>query len=77
MKKNKKKKVNEKKPSRFTLPEETKRYILGILFFLGTIILVLSFFGKAGVAGRVINSFLNFLIGKSIYLLPFILLLAG
>jgi len=77
--KNKRKNAIEKqrKPSRFALPEETKRCIWGALFFLGAIILALSFFGKAGVAGRVISSFLNHFIGKSIYLLPFILLLVG
>jgi len=67
----------QKKPSRFALPEETKRYIWGALFFLMAAILALSFFEKAGVAGRVIFSFLNYLIGKSIYLLPFVLLLGG
>jgi len=77
--KNKRKNAIEKqkKPSRFTLPEEIKRYIWGALFFLGATILVLSFFEKAGVAGRVIFSFLNYLIGKSIYLLPFILVISG
>jgi S-DNA-T family DNA segregation ATPase FtsK/SpoIIIE len=79
MRKNKRKNAIEKQKKRmgFALPEETKRYIWGALFFLMAAILALSFFEKAGVAGRVIFSFLNHLIGKSIYLLPFILLLAG
>jgi len=79
MRKNKRKKTieKEKKPSRFALPEETKKYILGIIFFLFSLILILSFFEKAGVAGKAIYSFLNSFVGKSIYLLPPLLILAG
>jgi len=79
MRKNKRKKTieREKKPSRFALPEETKKYILGIIFFLFSLILILSFFEKAGVAGKAIYSFLNSFVGKSIYLLPPLLILAG
>jgi len=79
MRKNKRKNAIEKQKKRmgFTLPEEIKRYIWGALFFLMAAILVLSFFEKAGVAGRIIFSFLNYLIGKSIYLLPFILVISG
>ena len=77
--KNKRKNAIEKqkKPSRFALPEEIKRYIWGILFLLMALILVLSFFGKAGVAGRLIFFLLNYLMGKSIYLLPVILVISG
>jgi len=78
MRKNKAKKVvkKERKIS-FPLPEETKRYILGIIFFLFSLILILSFFEKAGVAGKAIYSFLIFFVGKSIYLLPLFLIFAG
>jgi S-DNA-T family DNA segregation ATPase FtsK/SpoIIIE len=67
----------QKKPSRFALPEKIKRHILGIIFFLLVIIFSLSFFGKAGVAGKAIFSLLLSLIGKSIYLLPLVLTLSG
>ena len=79
MRKNKRKKTieREKKPSRFALPEEIKKYILGIIFFLFSLILILSFFEKAGVAGKAIYSCLNSFVGKSIYLLPPLLILAG
>jgi len=79
MRKNKRKKTieREKKPSRFALPEETKKYILGIIFFLFSLILILSFFEKAGVAGKAIYSFLNSLLGRSIYLLPPLLILTS
>ena len=78
MRKNKGKKVIKKERKiNFPLPEEIKKYILGIIFFLFSLILILSFFEKAGVAGRAVYSFLNFLCGKSIYLLFPILILAG
>ena len=69
--------AKEKKSSRFALPEEIKRYIWGVLFFLLAIILILSFFEKAGVMGRAISFILNHLIGKLIYLLPVILDISG
>ena len=69
--------AKEKKSSRFALPEEIKRYIWGVLFFLLAIILILSFFEKAGVMGRAISFILNHLIGKLIYLLPVILVISG
>jgi len=77
--KNKRKNAIEKQKKRmgFALPEEIKRYIWGILFLLMALILVLSFFGKAGVAGRLIFFLLNYLMGKSIYLLPVILVISG
>ena len=67
----------ERKPGKFALPEEIKRYIWGALFFLLATILILSFFEKAGVMGKAIFFFLNYLIGKSIYLLPVILVISG
>jgi len=75
MKKNKK--IKEKKPGRFVLPEEIKRRIAGVAVFLLAIIVGLSFFEEAGIAGKVIFSGLNFLIGKTVFLLPLILVLSG
>jgi len=75
MKKNRKNR--EKKPSRFVLPEEIKRRITGVAVFLLAIIVALSFFEEAGKAGQLIFSGLNFLIGKTIFLLPLILVLSG
>jgi len=73
-------KDNEKKPRKpllLNLPENTKKWIGGLITFLIAIIVVLSFFGKAGIAGDLIFNGLNFLIGKTIFILPLILLLAG
>ena len=76
-KKKKNKKVREKKPSRFALPPATKKYILGVVTILLAIIVALSFFEKAGIAGKTIMSSLTFLIGKAVFLIPLILVLAG
>ena len=75
MKKKKSKKL--KKPSRFALPTETKKYILGVVTILLAIIVTLSFFEKAGIAGQAIMSGLTFLVGKATFLIPLILVLAG
>ncbi len=76
-KKNKKNSEKEKGPKRFFLPEETKKFIFGIAIFLLAIIIGLSFFDKAGIAGKAIMQGLTFLIGKSVFLLPLILVLGA
>jgi len=76
-KKNRKALLKEKRLLRFSLPEEIKRYIFGIIIILLAVILALSFFEKAGIAGSAIFSTLNYLIGKSIFLLPLILVLGS
>ena len=81
-KKKKEKKIKnsirrEKKPLKLSLPEGTKKYVLGITVFILALIVALSFFGKAGVAGELIFSGLRFLIGESLFLLPLILILGG
>ena len=73
----KKSRINEKKPLSFILPEKIKRLALSILMFLFGIIFVLSFFNKAGIAGKYIISFFTSLIGKTIFFLPLIFVLMG
>jgi S-DNA-T family DNA segregation ATPase FtsK/SpoIIIE len=78
MKKNKKdKKIFEKKLGKFSLPEEVKKKIGGVIIFLLAIIIGLSFFEAAGKAGQFIFSFFHFLIGKTVFLLPLILVFSG
>ena len=79
MRKNNKKKKNEKskKPGHLVLPEEIKKKIAGVAIFLLALIIALSFFKEAGKAGEIIFSILNFLIGNTVFLLPFIFILAG
>ncbi len=77
-KKNQKKlKVGIKKPSIFVLPEETKKWISGLIIFVAAIIISLSFFDLAGVAGKAVLNSLTFLIGKAIFVVPLILILGG
>jgi len=79
MRKNKRKKINEKgkRPSRFAFPEDIKKYIFGVIFFLLASIFTLSFFKKAGIAGRIIFFASNFLFGRAIFLLPILFFLTG
>ena len=84
-KKNSKKRVlNNGKPKRklrlfsfFTLPEEIKKWILGVVVLVIAIIVALSFFDLAGVAGEAIMKGLTFLIGNGVFVLPLILALGG
>jgi len=81
-KKKKEKKIKnsirrEKKPLKLSLPEGTRKYVLGVTVFILALIVALSFFGKAGVAGKALFSGLRFLIGESLFLLPVILILGG
>jgi len=63
--------------SRFALPEETKKWIFGLLIFIIAIIVALSFFDLAGVAGKAVIASLTFLVGKAVFLIPLILVLGG
>lgn len=77
-KKNQKKfKQKVKNPSIFTLPEETKKWILGIVIFVLAITITLSFFDLAGVAGKAVMTGLTFLIGNTVFIIPLILVLGG
>ncbi|MCP6719076.1 MAG: DNA translocase FtsK [Patescibacteria group bacterium] len=59
------------------LPKGSKKQIVGVIFFILAAIFILSFFEKSGIAGRLIFRTLSFLIGKVVFILPFILLLAS
>src|SRR4030042_3053435 len=84
-KKNNKKRVKEEKQPKekirksgiFNLPEETKKWIWGVVVLIIAAIVALSFFNLAGVAGKAVMDFLTFLVGKSVYILPLILALGG
>lgn len=67
----------QKKQSVFYLPEESKKWILGVIIFILAIIIALSFFNMAGMAGSALIEGLTFLIGKALFLFPVILVLAG
>jgi S-DNA-T family DNA segregation ATPase FtsK/SpoIIIE len=67
----------EKRSGRFALPEETKQGVWGILLILAAIIIGLSFFEKAGVAGQFFIRGSRSLIGETIFIIPLILILGG
>jgi len=68
-------KKREKK--RFVLPEETKNGIFGILMILIAILVSLSFFEKAGIAGYYFMKTARSLIGETVFLIPLIFILGG
>ncbi len=61
----------------FSLKQETKRHILGVVFLLLAVIFTLSFFQKAGIAGRLIYDVFNFLVGKAIFIVPLLFTMGG
>jgi S-DNA-T family DNA segregation ATPase FtsK/SpoIIIE len=75
--KSKKSSGKKEKTSRVLLPEETKKWISGIIVFVIAIIIALSFFDLAGVAGKVIMEGLTSLIGKAVFVVPLVLALGG
>ncbi len=58
-------------------PREVKKWVLGIVLFLLAIIIVLSFFNKAGIAGNGLIQVLTFLIGKASISVPIVLILGA
>ncbi|MBL7150052.1 MAG: hypothetical protein ISS84_00245 [Candidatus Pacebacteria bacterium] len=76
-KKNRKTFRKTRNPGRFSLSGETKRLIWGILLLLIAIILTFSFFDLAGIAGKALMRGLFFLIGKTVFIIPLIFVIAG
>src|SRR3989344_5493372 len=73
----KRKRLEEKKPSRFALPDQTKRLILLVLMCLSAVIIVLSFFDLAGTGGEYFKNVAIFLLGKTVFILPLFLIAGG
>ena len=78
-KKNKKSVIKKRKFERLRLclPDDTKKKIYGVIMFLIAVIISLSFFEKAGAGGRVLMDAADFLIGKTVFILPFLFILGG
>ncbi|MCD6410637.1 DNA translocase FtsK 4TM domain-containing protein [bacterium] len=76
-KKNKNNFKVKKRKKHWTIPEPIKIYIVGSLILFLAVFIILSYFNFAGVAGKYFLKGLFFLIGKAIYVLPFIFLAAG
>ena len=69
--------LKEKKPGISVLPEEIRKRILGVIIFVLAVIVTLSFFDLAGVAGSALIKGLAFLIGQVVFAIPLILVLTG
>jgi len=67
----------KKTTKRFSKFSEIKRLILGILFFLISAVLSLSFFNLAGIGGKVFLGLLALLVGNTRFLIPLILVIFG
>lgn len=59
------------------VPERVRRMILSIAMFVFALIFVFAFFGKAGAAGDFLLQGARFLFGRTVFVLPLFLLLAG
>ncbi len=70
-----KRKIQQEKPPR--LSSEFKRKVAAVLFLLGAIIIILSFFELAGIGGSWILLSLSFLLGKASFFLPLFLIIGG
>ena len=63
---------------RFKLSSQTKRTIFGIFLFLISVVILLSFFNKAGIGGEMLfRKFLLKLLGNTAFLTPFFLIILG
>jgi S-DNA-T family DNA segregation ATPase FtsK/SpoIIIE len=68
-------KKSKENHQRFKLSSQTKRIILGIFLLLISAIVILSFFDKAGIGGRIIfRKILLPLFGRTTFLIPFFLI---
>ncbi|MBI3335548.1 MAG: DNA translocase FtsK 4TM domain-containing protein, partial [Candidatus Portnoybacteria bacterium] len=67
----------ERESSLSLLSQETKNSIFAVLLFLGAVLLLLSLFERAGVAGTYLAKGVGFLFGSASLLSPLLLLLAG
>lgn len=68
--------VKEKKPSRFSLPTEVKRWLGSAALVLGAVVVSLSFFNKAGMVGEALTEIFETIVGKAFFFLP-LALIAG
>jgi MFS family permease len=59
------------------LKDETRHSIWGITLFVFALLIVLSFFGGAGIAGNFLQTILNSFFGIGYYLLPVLLAVVG
>src|SRR3989344_4659764 len=73
----KEEKLKKDKESRFDISQETKNSIWGIGSFILAVLSILSFMGKAGVAGEGFNIFARSLFGWGFFIVPVAFFLLG
>lgn len=73
----KKERDRERNFDDFNLSFKIKKLTGGILIFLIALIITLSFFEKAGPAGKLIFNGLFYLFGRAVFILPLVLFLCG
>jgi len=71
------KKSSKKKSPNFVLPSQIKQKIAGLVLVLLAIIIGLSFFGKAGIAGEKFMELAIYLFGKTVFTFPLFLVVGG
>lgn len=79
-KKNRKNKKNNRQKERVRplwLPDDSKKYIAGLLMILLAVIISLSFFERSGPAGDNLKKWLLFLVGKAVFAFPLLFLFSG
>ncbi|OGZ23115.1 MAG: hypothetical protein A3A08_00230 [Candidatus Nealsonbacteria bacterium RIFCSPLOWO2_01_FULL_41_9] len=76
-KKDKKNGGKGKESNLLGVAQKIKKQIFGVIVFLLAIIVIFSFFDRAGFAGNIIKQGLFMLIGRTIFLLPLVLVLGG
>jgi S-DNA-T family DNA segregation ATPase FtsK/SpoIIIE len=80
-KKNNKRAIKEekraKKGKHFSLPPEAQRLIWIVVMFLAAAIITLAFFNLSGDGGKMFMKSFNFLVGKTVFFLPLLLVLGG
>ncbi len=65
-------------PAETLLDSHTKNVIVGIVFILlGLVIFVMCLLPNTGIVAREVSHFLSLLLGKGVYLFPFMFLIAG
>lgn len=76
-KKRKFKRFYGERKKRFTLPQEIKQMIFGVVLILLAVLIGLSFFAQAGKGGKYFMEGSIFLLGKTVFLIPLIFILGG
>lgn len=68
---------NQRKIKKTDGISRVKRLIFGVLLYLVSVILIFSFFEKAGIGGRLLFESFRFLFGNAVFLIPLFLVILG